>query len=311
MLIDYPDLHCTNVIEYTWSDFIYDATNDTSLAYYEYYDFSTAVAALAGSDRSANSTSVIFNTFGNVLFDLSIQIYVDSKKEKEDGKDGWSSAYFSASVSFVSRSCSGCYLDYPSEAAMESNYVDRVRVFGLIQPSLANRSASYSVIDTNYLESVNKFTGSSIQPWFYESFNYGASLFNYPCSRNDGVSSFPANGMDALYYTFGTTDTIRYRLTPLLDVTDPSSLDDIKFSLGASAGSYNIDLSSKSDYSVDEFAYVDNFYAPEFDSYSYGKYKHANEIKIIGYIVVVDWDWDHCNPDSDFSPELNTPEWVE
>lgn len=297
VFFDYDDIDFDEVIRQRVSG----STNifvegDTSV--YGSYDLSDALGLY--NALAVQSASVTTNaSWGGSFLSVTAALSVDD--DSNDDFD-YGSSEANASADINSYTVKGCTVDYPSEWAIATGLVARVRVYLCVSTVLANRASRppYWGVD------VVSFSGYSHQPWFYEGFSYGSSVYTDLCSRNDGGSGFPANGLETPAYSFGS-GFASYKVVKIADVVDPDEV--VEFDIGGGVEDYDFEFSGRSDFESFELVYQEDDDGHILAGVAF--YDHGNSWRVERVMVVVDWSWDHLNPDTPFVPTINTPAWVQ
>lgn len=264
------------------------------------YGFSDASGHHAGGPYTDD---VIINQGAYDARDLAqINVHIDVGDVDGDVP----SSQYNYSHDYITHQLSGCYLPYPSGFAFESNYVARVRIYLCLAGSLCVRFGTNNpdswVGDDNLISAVLH----NNQPWFYEAYTYG--VWEKLCSRNDGFTYIAPNQIGHPKYNWSTNQRDVNNLAGLrlfLVVDEEAPTERPSFDIGSAIFDYNLML-SKADFQAQEITYKIGD-----STYFNGYYDHNNRVWIAKVVVIVDWNWRHCNPDQPFEPDENIPEWMQ
>ena len=268
---------------------------------YGNYNFSDALSAYNSEPKTLTYISTNSASFDGIFVDVRVSL--STSDTKWVANDSGSSSY-SVSFDYELDKLSGCSFGYPSKDAFESNYVARFRVFLCLTCDDAGR---YSRSASSNPDAVETYSASNNQPWFYESYNY-SSIYTPISTINDGSMVVPDNGFDGPFYSiYGGVTPIKYKIVEIVDEANPT--DVVTFDIGGDISSYEFSFAT-----TDDFIWEDYEIDQEGDGDRMDRsrsFSHNNRLEVYKIIIVVDWSWQHFNPDTPFEPELNTPAWTE
>lgn len=189
-----------------------------------------------------------------------------------------------------------CYFDYPSEMAFTNDYIKNIAIYARIKCSYAKR-----IIPDDGEGFTSVYDQS--QPKFYESVLKGVvpdvlrlPPLVLPPNKKDNFYSLDNKMM--LYYE-------ENKLVLLATAETPSEFPLFDLGISKIADFEETELQKTST----EYEYKEGGTFEQ--RYSFTK-EHRNEIQILEFILVTEWNWKHLNKyNIPFEPQLNTPEWTE
>lgn len=278
-----------------------DTTNLTAIfdgALYDVADVADAIAAMADSPSSPSAVD-------NPLLYLYASGLITSS-------DYYGSTYSEAvaGLNLQYTDLLGCSFDYPCNYAIASNLVDTIRVYAVL--SCATGKPISSAFDVN-ITNILSFSADETDPSKYESYLF--NLIERATVRHRPSSPAISYSQAVLPITNSTITTVervgdyshQYVDTPvvLLATLDCSGGHRPLFDISpARMASFPLDAS---DYQQQQISYQRNFFE---DTYTHTDIKFEQRIYIDFFIVEVDWNFQHCNPDKSFEPATNTPPWA-
>ena len=197
----------------------------------------------------------------------------------------------------------GCKLPYPCDFAAASGYVSRVTVYLVAEAaSQAGQNRLFTCTDYNG-GTMTLEESKHLSPTNYAGVTFG--ICDHLCPIKAPPSEFARNSgtWDTLPPGSLTTLPPKSLKLSLVGTWEGSALTGRpSFDLGVrhpeipadTAQSYHGILTRPNDYKFDEMA----------------ESVFSTCVHVSHFVVVVDWDWRHLNPDHPFSPETYKPEWL-
>lgn len=229
---------------------------------------------------------------------------------------GWAYQWYADfNATLRSKYLTGCSLPYPSDYAIANGLVSRVTVYAVAyNEASVNDNLTYP-LDGNYYIGIDEtltwfeLDGSNPEPNDWDGINLGfidkvAELPSVPtnvCSkyRYDGFAGMPidaaglpiAGARLSLVGTFAAGAGCKDFAFGTQALVPPDPAPDYRYS------HTGIETYSTLREAPDT---LDEQWAVEFD----------RNIVVTHFVVIVDWNWTHCNPSRPFVPTPHTPEWA-
>lgn len=287
----------------------------------DWFKISTAVAGvnavLGGTPVSVtNAGSVVHSVLdisagGYVNGDWSFDHLEDSggSVEYEYGKSAWYASALTRLNEYY-----GVRTPYPSYYAITNGYVNKFEVYGVFEYSAsvpwatvdvqsdtngANFSYSFTydfddVLDINHYS--NYLFGVVSDAAVYaelECLPHNKEIYETRIESNYAKTNAPLMllaSIDCSALTAGDD-------YPLFDIVRAPA------TISLAAGDYH-NRRKQQDYSWTQ----NNDYGNS--SVFLEEIRFENDIRLTHFLILVDWSWDHCNPDKPFEPEINVPQWT-
>ena len=290
VVFDYNDVNYTSVVHSTYTFYDGATTNGYGDASADgTYQFADALAAHNSAIPSLSFSVTNTDCWVDTLLRTDFDFLLWNETVTYPANHGGYSEYEVDNTDYTVYKATGGTLDYPSEYALASNYVSRLRVYACIM------SGEMTTVETIRYDTFVSSSANINYPWFYDSFNYSNSLLNAISDKDDGGSGFPPSGdISPKYRITASSDypPARYKLIELVDVDNPTSFPE--FEIGGLFSDYDFDMTDENDFAF-TIAECGIFLPNVTCDRTREKYLHQNTIKVKHYVVITDWAFTYPN----------------
>jgi len=223
--------------------------------------------------------------------------------------------YGGIGMTLKTRKFSGCYLPYPSWYAVQTGYVSRVKIFAVAECAAPQETLTASISAYQLLDPNVSYTFTALNNWVTANNNMTLGVLPHLAEKSCLVSGVIHTGaVDHVYWmeeAFARVNS-KYKLALIKDVTSPT-ISDLYFDIGIE---FPTELQWNNSYEQTQRAttIIETVYGEGEGEYrvidELQEILTQQEISVLGFVVVVEWDWRHANTKHQFVPDTYTPEWA-
>lgn len=256
-----------------------------------------------GLDAVHSSSSVAADSWDGQLLNIDIdsQVWNSRSRWDPDEDDIWTTigeqSNLDAYGDWYITEFDSAHLDYPSDYAYSEGYVKKVHIYAIVTASACSRKGILGGWDHPY----TTYTLDQSQPDFYENILKGVipSVLELPditLPDNSSIERHVVKEDASLFYN-------EIKCVKLTEVVNPTTAPTFDLGLTVIADMLLAEMQKhKEDYEKKT--------TTEWDETDITRVWHENIIQVRDFVVIVEWNWDHLNPDKQFTPVLNTPPYA-
>jgi hypothetical protein len=268
-------------------------------------DVSEAFFASGLSDLNASWTDGGLSSFSGTL--LSLEIECDHNLTEffweyfdDDDHTDWN-RYLNYTGNADSYALQGCRLPYPSEYACASGYVGKVTIFGVFAPDIYPNPVHYANVYHGYSNSTYYADGANA---VFDADTYGVCNYLSPLPvASESLDFSIGNGVYMQAIDCLPSEIV---LSKIAEFDNPTTRP--VFDLGISSPTINSTLATIHYWtSVVEGREGIDRTTDKSEWWQKGK---RQRLRLLKFVVVVDWKWKHLNDANPYDPTPFTPIWV-
>ena len=264
-------------------------------------------------DRALANKTTEPSELNSKLFDINASLdFVRSYSTLNDEPyDDWGGI----GMNLKTRKFSGCYLPYPSWYAVQKGYVSRVKIFAVAECKAPQKTLTANVSADQMIDPYVSYTFTALNNWVTANNNMTLGVLPHLAEKSCLVSGVVHTGaVDHVYWGEGAFTKVnsKYKMALIKDVTSPT-ISSLYFDVGIEFPT-EVQWNNSYEQTQRGTTIIETVYGEGEGEYSVideiQEILTQQEISVLGFVVVVEWDWRHANTKHQFVPDTYTPEWI-